>query len=440
MTRPSDPMLHSDAFAWYMEKDPVLRSTIVAVNRLAGSPDWEVLRERIDRLTRLVPRLRMRVVPPPLRIGPPQWREAEGFDLDFHLRRARLSGSQDWSEVLEFARTAAMADFDRARPLWEFTLLDGMADGGAAFVTKLHHSLTDGIGGVQLAALVLDGGPEPGCITEASAPPAARHLATEAVKAVEAVEQDAVQVVRHPLSSARSSIATMRSVARFVAPVNRPCSRMLGTRSTDRFVATLDVPFTGLHDAAVAAGGHLNDAFLAAMVGAMQAYHEKRGASLDEVRVTVPVSIRTAADGLGGNRITLTRMTLPADIATPAVRIKTIAEIVARWRREPALRHTQRIAFGLNLVPRSYLNGIFKRVEMLASDVPGVPRPVWLAGARVVGYYAFGPTIGSAVNATLMSYAGSCNIGVNIDTSAIDDPETWLQCLDLAFQEVLATS
>ena len=154
-------MLHSDAFAWYMEKDPVLRSTIVAVNRLDAEPDWDLLWAKIDRLTRLVPRLRMFVRPLPFRLGPPRWTPDEDFDLGYHLRRVRLSGSRDWAEVLAFVRHASMADFDRARPLWEFTLLEGMADGGAAFVTKLHHSLTDGISGMHLAAMVVDFGPVP---------------------------------------------------------------------------------------------------------------------------------------------------------------------------------------------------------------------------------------------------------------------------------------
>ena len=89
-------------------------------------------------------------------------------------------------------------------------------------------------------------------------------------------------------------------------------------------------------------------------------------------------------------------------------------------------------------LPRSYLGGMLKRVEIVASDVPGVPCPVWLAGARITGHYAFGPTIGAAVNATLMSYAGVCHIGVNIDTRAIEDPELWLTCLELAVQDVIS--
>jgi WS/DGAT/MGAT family acyltransferase len=422
----SDQMLHSDAFAWYMEKDPVLRSTIVAVIRLDGPPEWELLRKKIDRLTHLVPRLRMRVQPRPLRLGPPRWTVDDDFDLDYHLRRQRVGGSGDWAEVLEFARRAAMSDLDRARPLWEFTLLEGLDGGGAAFVTKLHHSLTDGIGGMHLAALVVDFGPVP---TERAglpeAPPAQPRRGVD------------LAVLLNPAELLRRTVGTVRSVARFVAPVNRQYSTTLGERSISRSVTTLDVPLAGLHDAAAAAGTHVNDAFLAALVDGMRRYHLARGADLTRVRVTVPVSIRTAEHDIGGNRITLTRITLPADIDSPAARMQAVQDVMAKWRHEPALALTQQIAFGLNLVPRAYLNGVLKRVEMLASDVPGVPIPMWLAGARVTGYYAFGPTIGAAVNATLMSYAGMCNIGINIDTRAIDNPKLWVQCVVEAFDDLL---
>src|SRR4051812_9450321 len=237
---PSDRMLHSDAFAWYMEKDPVLRSTIVAVVRLASRPDWDALRLRIDRLTRLMPRLRMRVQAPPLRIGPPRWSADEDFDLDYHLRRAHVGAPGGWAQVLEFGRTAAMADLDRSRPLWEFTLLEGMSDGGAAFVTKLHHSLTDGIGGMQLAALVVDPSPEPQLVELPPVPeghPAslvkltALTLADDAPEAaaaaghvVRSVPRDSIRAARHPVSALRSTVRTARSIGRFVAPIARPLS------------------------------------------------------------------------------------------------------------------------------------------------------------------------------------------------------------------------
>ncbi len=454
MTTPGRRMLHSDAFAWYMEKDPVLRSTVVAIARLDRSPDWCQLRSRIDRLTRLVPTLRMRVQAPPLRLGPPRWTIDEDFDLDFHLRRMRLGEPAGWPEVLEFARTAAMHDFDRARPLWVFTLLDGMADGGAAIVMKLHHSLTDGIGGVQLASLVLDPAPEPSPLPPMPPPPEGQQLSaieltarsvadgvleagTAAGRILRAWPACTINTLRNPVSAAKSAAGATVSVGRIVAPINRQASTLLGARRTGRLLATMEVPFAELHAAAAHGGGRLNDAYLAGLVGGMHRYHLRNGTTLPELRVTVPVSIRSGSDPVGGNRITLIRIKVPGAVGEPDERIRQIAAIMRRWRHEPALAHTQEIAFGLNLLPRPYIGGIFKRVELLASDVPGMPRPVWLAGARLCGYYGFGPTIGAGFNATLMSYAGVCDIGVNVDTGAIDDPDALLECLREGFAEVL---
>lgn len=447
-------MLHSDAFAWYMEDDPVLRSTVVAIVRLDGEPDWGRLRERIDWLTRRVPRLRMCVQVPWLRVGPPRWAVDENFDLDYHLRHARVTEGGGWDEVLEFARTAAMDDFDRTRPLWEFTLLTGLGDGGSALVTKLHHSLTDGIGGVQLAALVIDGGPKSADIGDLPAAPEGGRQSSLALTA-QAVRDDATELltgvgrvatslprhawrfVRNPVAEVSERVTTAVSVGKFVAPTGRATS-LTTRRDTKRWLMTIDVPLDALREAAHSVHCHVNDAYLAGLTQGIRLYHAKYDDELHNLRLTVPVSIRRKQDGIGGNRITLTRINLAADIDDVRDRMRHIATVMHRWRHEPALSLTQQIALGLNLVPRAYLGGVFKRIEVVASDVPGIPQPVWLSGARVTGYYGFGPTIGAAFNATLMSYAGTCNIGVNVDTAAIEDPALLADCLQAGFDEVIA--
>src|SRR5581483_11055086 len=154
---------------------------------------------------------------------------------DFHLQRVRVPDGGAWRDVLEFARTAAMDDFDRARPLWQFTLLSGLADGGSAFVTKLHHSLTDGIGGVQLAALVIDGGPTPAAIGELPDAPVGHRLSAWTLASRAAVADvgetlagvgaalrglpaDAVRLARHPVGELSRRLDTAVSIGKFVAP------------------------------------------------------------------------------------------------------------------------------------------------------------------------------------------------------------------------------
>jgi diacylglycerol O-acyltransferase len=455
MTVPQSRLLPSDAFAWHMEeRDPTLRSTVVSVIKLDRPPDWPKLRTRFDRVSRHVPRLRQCVRTPSWPLGSLRWQTDDSFDLDFHLVRERVAAPGTWDEVLAFARRAAMEDFDRARPLWRTTVLDGLADGSSAVVTKIHHSLTDGIGGMQISRLLVDPGPEATPPVIMPHPPRyeGRGVARSARKALataSAVVDHGRQVVRgapkltravtvHPVAALQRATSVTGSVARFVAPIGNRHSEVLHERRTTRLLGTIDVPLAGLSAAAHAAGGHVNDAFLAAVVDALYRYHDERHALLPEIRITVPVSVRRPGDSLGGNRITLARITLPAGDEQIAQRIVSIAEVLRSWRKEPALAHTQQIAFGLNLLPRAYLTGVFKRIEAVASDVPGLREPVWLAGARVTGYYPFGPTIGAAVNVTLMSYAGTCNVGVNIDTHAVDDPAELLRCLRAGFDAVLA--
>src|SRR5579884_752857 len=150
-------MRDSDAFSWYMEKDPVLRSTVVAVVWLDRRPDWDVLWAREDRASRLASMFRQRLVEPPGRLAPPRWTDDDAFDLSWHLYRVAASPPGNDQTVVDLARREAMTAFDPARPLWQFTLVENLEGDRAALIMKIHHSLTDGLGGMQLALLLFDG-------------------------------------------------------------------------------------------------------------------------------------------------------------------------------------------------------------------------------------------------------------------------------------------
>ena len=152
-------MRDSDAFSWYMERDPVLRSTVVAVAWLERSPDWDVFVAKLEHATRMIPMFRQRVLEPPARLATPRWTWDDDFDLTWHLRRVDSPVPHTPDTVVDVARIAAMTAFDRSRPLWEFTLVEHLEGDRAALVMKVHHSLTDGLGGVQLALLLFDVGP-----------------------------------------------------------------------------------------------------------------------------------------------------------------------------------------------------------------------------------------------------------------------------------------
>jgi hypothetical protein len=132
------------------------------------------------------------------------------------------------------------------------------------------------------------------------------------------------------------------------------------------------------------------------------------------------------------------RFRLPVGIQDPTERMRATHERCEPVKNDKSLQYTQAIAGTLNLLPRGYVGGMLKHIDFLASNVPGVSAPFYLAGAKITNFYAFGPTIGAALNVTLMSYCGTCMVGVNIDAGAIPDPEVFMDCLRDGFDEVLS--
>lgn len=447
----SEFMRSSDAFTWSMESDPRLRSTVVTVLMLDRTPDWGEVRDRIERLSHELPMLRQVVVesPPP---APPRWQDCTDFDLDFHMRRVAAPEDGSFDDVLELARLAQMEDFDRARPLWKITLIEGLPEGEAAVLCTFHHALSDGVGGIQIAMTLFGLTPElaPTDETpEVSRPSllgdyrdAARYgagLVTDAVTGVlTGVPRLVYDGVRSPLRTLNSVAEMATSVYRTVRPVNATGSPLMTERTLIRRLGVLEVPRPQLREAAHRSGGALNDAFVAGVAGGLRRYHEKHGVGVGELHLTMPISLRASSDAPGGNRITLMRFDIPVDEADPAVRIRQIHERTERVRNEKSLPHTQLIAGFLNRMPRWYIGSILRHVDFLASDVPGIPVPVSLGGANVRVQYAFGPTIGSAVNVTLLTYVDTCALGIDVDSGAIPDVEVFTDCLRDGFDEVLA--
>lgn len=457
-TQPSGPGSHVtevDAFTLRMERDPLLRSTVVAVARFDRAPEWERFRHRVDAATRLAPTFRSKLVASPLGLAPPRWLIDPDFDLDWHLHRLRLPEGGGFAAVLELARTTGMAAFDPDRPRWEMTLMEGLPDGGAALVIKVHHALTDGIGGIQIAAHVvdldrdtIDDRPLP------AAPEPESHGGIEAI--LEAVGYDVraaidlgrglvtalpgatLEALRDPGRAVGQAVATTASLARMVRPITATRSPLMTGRRLQWHYDVLDVSLSAMKAAAATVDGTLNDAFVAAVGGGFHRYHDQHCAAVEELRVTMPISLRTDDDEEGGNHIGLVRFDVPVAHRDPRVRMRDVGKACRAQRREPSLAYTNQVAAVLNLLPVSAVGGMLRHVDLLASNVPGFPFDVFAAGARLVSFHAFGPTIGASANVTLMSYGDVCNIGVNTDTGAVPDPGLLMACLRDSFDEVTA--
>jgi WS/DGAT/MGAT family acyltransferase len=447
-------MSDSDALMWTIEKDPLLRSTIMAVAQLDRAPDHTRVRDKIERGLRMIPRLRQRAAAPPLRVAPPQWVMDPNFDLDYHLRYVRCPGEGSLRDLLDYAAPLAMQGFDRARPLWEFTVVEGMADGRAALIQKVHHSVTDGVGGMELAMMLLDlerdptGEPETiEPLTDAEHPsPLALlregldHVRRRQLGIARRAAAMAPGLARDVAGNARGAVDAARSLGRLLTPVTEPLSPIMGARSLSVHFDLLTAPLAETKAAAKKADGKLNDAFVAAVAGGLARYHEHHGAPVDALRMTMPINIRSEGQAAGGNQFVPARFPVPMNIADPLERMRVIRGLVTEQRDEPALAFTDAIAGVLNRLPTGAVTQLFgsmlKGIDFVTSNVPGAPIPVYLAGSRVEANFAFAPLSGAAANITLLSHIDELQVGVNTDPAAVPDPDVFLACLQEGFDEV----
>jgi WS/DGAT/MGAT family acyltransferase len=452
-------MSDSDALMWTIEKDPLLRSTITAVSLLDGPVEAERFAAKVERATRLIPRLRQRVVGNPYSMAPPRWEVDPNFDLGYHLRSMHAGGGSE-RQVLDLAQWVGMQGFDRARPLWELYVIDGLAGGRAALIQKVHHAITDGVGSIQMALTLFDLEREPsdpGPLPEA--PPVhvlnplerlaagtehvARHRLAAAQRTLGGLVGGTRQAISDPVGAARRAVDTASSVRRLVAPATEPLSPVMTGRSLSVRFSTLVRPLDDLRQAARAADGKLNDAFVAAVAGGLRRYHEHLGAPVDELRMTMPINVRTdATAGVAGNQFVPARFAVPLAITDPVERMATVRSLVAEQRGEPALALTQPLAGLLNRLPTSVTTGVFggllKGVDFVTSNVPGAPVPLYAAGAEIVQQFPFGPLSGAAANITLLSWLDQVCIGINLDPAAVVDPDVFHACLGEGFDEVIA--
>jgi WS/DGAT/MGAT family acyltransferase len=448
-----DRMSDMDSLMWSIEKDPLLRSTITAVSILDRAPDPERLRAKIRKGLTDIPRLRQRAAPAPFNIGPPRWLFDPDFDLDYHVRWVKAPGAGTERDLLDIAEPIAMQSFDRARPLWEFVIVDGLQDGKAALIQKVHHSITDGVGGIKLALMLLDterdaaASEQVGDVLPEPDRVPAWKLLTDAIDHERRRAMGiglrslgrALELWDEPFTVARRVQDIAASTARLVAPKFTPLSPLMSNRSLSVRFDTVRASLGDLKAAAKQADARLNDAFVAAVAGGLASYHRTQGHEVDALRMAMPINIRTD-DAAVGNQFVPSRMEVPLTAEHPVDRMRLIRELVGRQRAEPALSISEPIAGVLTRLPLSLttalFGGLLKGVDFITSNVPGVPFQVYLAGAAVEAQYAFGPMSGAALNVTLLSYVDEVHIGVNSDPAAVSDPELLLECLEESFEEL----
>jgi diacylglycerol O-acyltransferase / wax synthase len=447
---PVDYLLHRG------EANPRTRSGIMALELLDSTPNWDRFRTRFENASRKVLRLRQKVVVPTLPTANPRWVVDPDFNLDFHVRRVRVSEPGTLREVFDLAELILQSPLDISRPLWTATLVEGLPDGKAATLLHVSHAVTDGVGGVEMFAEIYDlerdppARPTPPLPVPQDLSPndlmreGFNHLPVVLIGGVMGAVSGAVsaagRVLMEPVSTVSGIVNYAISGIRVVNRAAEP-SPLLRRRSLATRTEAIDIPLADLHRAAKAGGGSINDAYLAGLCGALQRYHQALGVPIGSLPMAVPVSLRADADTAGGNRFTGVNLSAPVGAGDPVARMRKIRAQMTQRRDEPAMNIIGSMAPVLSVLPTAVLEGITGSVvgaDVQASNVPVYPGDTYIAGAKVLRQYGIGPLPGVAMMVVLISRGGWCTITVRYDRASVRKEALFAQCLLEGFDEILA--
>src|SRR6184192_2085903 len=289
-------------------------------------PSMGEMLEQIRQRLHLVPRYRHKLANTALDSGRPVWIDDPSFNLEYHIRHTALPTPGQWEQLCSLTARIFSQQLDRSRPLWEMWLIEGLEDDRFALITKTHHSLIDGIAGVDLATVLFDLSPEPPPIRhsgkawqphpEPRAPELIASGLRGAARGALTLAEGALDALTHPdhaLARAREAAEGIGEVVWAAlnpapeTPLNVPIGphrRFFGINCRLEDFKTVKDTF----------GGTVNDVVLAVVSGALRTFLISRGRHTEgvELRALVPVSVRVAADkGEAGNRLVVMRGPLP---------------------------------------------------------------------------------------------------------------------------------
>jgi diacylglycerol O-acyltransferase len=444
-----------DAWLFRGDENPRTRSMLIAVCPLQGTPDRERVVATLDRASRIIIRLRQKVVAPPIPMLLPAWIVDPDFDLSYHIRFHRLHAPGSPQALLGIVQREAMRKLDESRPLWEVTIVEGLNGDHAAVVLKISHAFADGVGALKLFAELFHASPDadlgplpPTPVPEDVTPDdllreALRrtpHATLQGAKLAGLVALGTSKfLVQNPSGSVQSVRKIVKSLERVFGDLAQP-SPLLRGRSLSRGAISFDVAVADLKKAAKAAGGSLNDAYLAGIGGTLRRYHLAMDAEVPELPLAMPVNLRRGHEAATGNYFGAMLFGMPLHVEDPAERIAALRAIVQGRRQEPAIAAPAWLAPLMARLPTELRDGLAAKLgspDIQASNIMGSPTPVYFAGCRVAGSYAFGPVPNIAAMFTLQSFVGTCNVGITYDPAAIVEPKLFAECLEAGFGEVL---
>lgn len=443
------------------------------------------VRATIEQRLHLLPPFRWRLAEVPFGLDHPYWVDDERFDLEFHVRELALPSPGDDRQLAEQVARIFARPLDRSRPLWELYVIEGVHGGRVAVFTKIHHAAVDGMSGAEILSVLLDVSPEGRYIEP---PPSSNLRGEHQPGELEMLGRGIAGLPRQPVRMARqlpktlanldvlptmrhlpgaNQIASLtRSIGRAVAPrrddggvlegrtLHAPHTRFQAAISPYRRVAFGSIDLTEVKAVKNAFGCTVNDVVMAICAGALRSFMKAHRELPDEPLVAmVPVSVRTPEQfGTFGNRVSTMVVALPTDEPDPARRLELVHRtMLSAKERHQALPATL-LQDANEIIPPALLarasrvtarlattRGLQAPVNVVISNVPGSPVPLYLAGARLEAQYPVSAIMdGVGLNITLLSYRDQLDFGVVGDREMLDNAWDLIDRLRSAHAKLLA--
>ncbi|HEX5201032.1 MAG TPA: wax ester/triacylglycerol synthase family O-acyltransferase [Actinoplanes sp.] len=425
------------------DKDPHASLAIASVAVLDGpAPSQAEFAAAIRGRLALVPRYRQKVRRVPFNLGRPVWVDDPDFDLDFHLRRTALTEPGDDAALERLIGRVMSQRLDRDRPLWEDWLIEGLAGGRWALLSKVHHCMIDGVTGNELYRLVCDTTAEP-------RPPVPDTWQPEASAGDLDLTLDALgRLARMPFEQARQIAAAIGDPDRTMnrlgvlargataiaeAFLPAPPTSLAGPLGRARRYAVARMPLSDIKAVAKANGTTVNDVYLAAVAGAFRRILDARGERPEAgaIRTLVPVNVRHEdARHIFDNRIASLLLDLPVEIDDAPGRLRAVHERIA------ALRERHEVEAGVALVAladqepyaavsfviRTALSLPQRGLATVTTNVPGPPVPLYVLGRPIREILPYVPIAERMrIGVAVMTYGGQAAFGVTTDFSAVPE-------------------
>ena len=443
------------------QEGPASHMHIGALVRAEGPPPaYEDFLDSIRTRLHLVPRYRQRLVFPPAASGRPLWTDDTDFNLEYHVRHTALPSPGSDEQLANLSARVFSQQLDRSKPLWELWLVEGLADGGFALLSKSHHAMIDGIAGVDLGTVLFDLGPEPAPAPTDLEPwtpdplPNPIDLLTAGIagftKATLGVASKALAAFTQPeraLEEARVAAEGLGEIA--WAGLNpappSPLNVEIGPHRRFAGVACELADFKSVKNVF---GGTVNDVVLSVVAGALRHWLHSRGVRTAglQMRALVPVSVRVASERNGtGNRLAVMRGPLPVYVDDPIERLEVVRAAMDDLKESKqavgaeVLTSMQAFAPPTILAQASRLNFSTRLFNLIVTNVPGPQFPLYVQGREMTSVFpiAFLPK-DHALAIAIMSYNGQMNFGLLGDYDAMHDLEELGDAIETSLAELVS--